>query len=142
MTWLPNAFTVIGFAIGVAGAALYPTSIGLALLALSLSLDVLDGTIARALGATSELGALLDWWADVALGNLFAVVAIAHDEPILGAAIIGAMLACQAMTAALMGLPPSVICADRSTHPRVSGRAVATFLLWIWALASQPGMAS
>ncbi len=61
-----------GLGAGVAGAMLFPSSIGIALLLLSLALDVFDGHVARRLRATSEIGAALDLISDIVIASVLA----------------------------------------------------------------------
>lgn len=62
-TQAPNAITLAGYALGLWWAVGGPTWAAI----VSILADELDGRMARAMNATSELGSNLDWAADVAL---------------------------------------------------------------------------
>jgi CDP-diacylglycerol---glycerol-3-phosphate 3-phosphatidyltransferase len=96
----PDALTLIGFAITVSGALLIATgrwTTGGVIVFIGGAFDMFDGTLARATGKTSRLGAFLDSvfdrWGEaiVYLGIVAgAVLAGHHRVPILGAAAMGA----------------------------------------------------
>ncbi|MFL5310767.1 MAG: CDP-alcohol phosphatidyltransferase family protein [Myxococcales bacterium] len=69
----PSLITGAGLLAGLFGLALYPRPLGLLLMAASLLLDVLDGQLARRLGACSSFGGQLDWHTDVALAHVAAL---------------------------------------------------------------------
>lgn len=62
---LPSAVTLLGLASGIAGVMLWPEPIALLLLAFGLACDLLDGHLARHLGAVTDFGRRLDWLTDV-----------------------------------------------------------------------------
>jgi CDP-diacylglycerol---serine O-phosphatidyltransferase len=103
----PTFVTGLGFGFGVG--ALYLLASGhagaavAALLLLSLVCDVLDGRLARELGATSAVGAELDWHVDCALAAVAAWT-------VLGVAPLALVVAVQATA--------------RATGRKVSGRAL------------------
>lgn len=69
--WLVNLFTLAGFAIGIAGIYFQSNErVAAVMLFASLTIDGLDGKVARYLGVVSELGSNLDWHADVALAHI------------------------------------------------------------------------
>lgn len=61
--YAPNTLTLVGYAFGLWWSVGGPTWAGLA----SIALDEIDGRLARALNATSDLGSQLDYGVDVAL---------------------------------------------------------------------------
>lgn len=65
---LPSLVTFAGLAVALGGFVWSP-----ALAVLALPFDVLDGYLARRLGACSEFGAWLDWSVDAALAVVYAL---------------------------------------------------------------------
>jgi CDP-diacylglycerol---glycerol-3-phosphate 3-phosphatidyltransferase len=96
----PDALTLIGFAITVSGALLIATgrwTLGGVVVFVGGVFDMFDGTLARATGTTSRLGAFLDSvfdrWGEaiVYLGIVAGAVLAGHQRvPILAAASMGA----------------------------------------------------
>jgi phosphatidylglycerophosphate synthase len=96
----PDALTLIGFAITVSGALLIATgrwTLGGVVVFIGGVFDMFDGTLARATGTTSRLGAFLDSvfdrWGEaiVYLGIVAGAVLAGHQRvPILAAAAMGA----------------------------------------------------
>lgn len=72
---VPDAISVVGFALALHGACRLNTPLGLAEAAVGRGLDVVDGYYARATGQTSEFGASLD-----ATLDKFAGLAIVASE--------------------------------------------------------------
>ena len=99
----PNGLTLIGFAISIAGAALLAAQlwvIGGIVVFVGGAFDMFDGTLARATGRASKLGAFLDSvfdrWGEgiVYVGIVAGCVAAGYQA--------GAILAAAAMTSAFM----------------------------------------
>ncbi len=91
--FIPTSITMLGLGLGVTGAMLFPSSLGIALLLLSLVLDVFDGRIARRLQATSEIGAALDLISDVVIASVLAYATLGRTWAglvILGVTCLGA----------------------------------------------------
>ena len=96
----PDGLTLIGFAITVSGALLVASgrwTVGGIIVFIGGAFDMFDGTLARATGKTSRLGAFLDSvfdrWGEaiVYLGIVAGGVLAGHERvPILGAAAMGA----------------------------------------------------
>jgi phosphatidylglycerophosphate synthase len=92
----PDALTLIGFAITVSGALLVATgrwTLGGVIVFIGGAFDMFDGTLARATGKTSRLGAFLDsvfdrWGEAIVYVGIVAGAVLAghHRVPILGAA--------------------------------------------------------
>lgn len=126
----PTRITILGALIGLLGAVLWPSSFGCVLLLVSLALDALDGKLAREFDCCTELGAKLDWWSDVTIGNALALAFLARGWATFGGAAIVLLVFCQGMTAWARHLPAWFL----DVEIRTSGRAAVTLLALIGAI--------